>query len=223
MTVRAMVLGLFGSVLAAALPVSASAGDFTGFYAGGGLTSAGVGGDYTAFTPRNGYAGFDVQDLDPRSLGGTLFVGRNWDMGNMILGIEASITGFTATGDSTTSIAEGTVPPFWREVQNQFALTPRVGMVAGNSLIYAKAGLAASKVSAAHEIGGTMAEGSGTRTGWIVGIGAEIPLADSFNARIELTHANYGTDRYDLGSTGRWAEQDVTTTAVSLGFTYYFN
>lgn len=205
------------------MPIVGAAQDFTGLYVGGFLSSVNNAGEYTAFTPKNSFAGFDVQDLDASVLGGGLQVGSSWDMGGYLLGIEASITGFGSSATSTRSIEEGTVSFFSREVQNQLALTPRIGWVVNNSLLYAKAGLAMSKVGAMHDQNGTLIEGSSSETGWIIGLGAEGPLSDRLNAKIELSHADFGSDRYDLGTSGRWVEQEVTTNMLSVGISHYFN
>lgn len=223
MTIRDLGLRLGVCAVCAGAPFAVAAQDFTGFYIGGSLAAVDAGGDYTAYTPRNGYAGFDVQDLSVNALGGGLHLGRSWDMGGWILGAEASLIGFGGSETSTRSVEEGTVPPFTREVQNQFALTPRIGLPLGNALVFAKAGLAVSKIGAAHEMSGSVIEGSDTKTGWIIGLGAEIPMTANINARIELTHADHGTDRYDLGTSGRWVEQDLDTDMVTVGFSVYFD
>ncbi len=211
-------------VMIAGLAGPAAAQDWSGVYVGGHFGGVQTGGAYDAFTPWNGFAGFDMQGLGASVLGGGVQIGRNWDQGSYVLGLEAQGTAFGANRTSTTSILRGAgVPPFSREVSNMVTLTPRIGVKTSNMLVYAKAGLALGQIGASHDQGGTWLTGGGTAAGWTVGIGAEFPVAERLTGRIELTHADFGAVRTDLpGAPAIWTTQAVTTQTVTLGFNYYF-
>ncbi len=201
---------------------SASAQGLDGFYLGGHLGSARATGGYDAFTPWNGYAGFDVQDLDGSSIAAGVQAGRNWDRGNFVIGVEASLSAVSISETSTSSVLRGTVPPFSRSVNNLFTLMPRIGVKVGNGMIYAKGGVAMAGIGSEHDQNGTLIAGSSTETGLALGIGAEFPVSDRLTMRIDYTQADFGTVRTDLaGSPDIWTEQDVKAQMVSLGFNYY--
>lgn len=218
-----------GSIRLAAVLLALGAGaataqDFSGFYLGGQIGGVQSSSDYNAFTPRNSFAGFDVQGLGGSVMAGGAQVGYNWDQGSYVLGVEGSLTAFGINESSTTSDLEGNIPPFGRSLDNLMTIMPRVGFKSGNALIYAKAGLAMSSVGAWHDQNGTMLSESSTATGWAAGIGAEIPVADRLTARLDYTYADFGTVTTDLaGDPDIWTEQGVTENLFTVGINYYFH
>jgi outer membrane immunogenic protein len=215
------------AALAAGLgTANAQAADWTGLYMGAHIGSARSSGAYDAYTPRNSFDGFDLQGLDGSAFIGGIHLGYNWDMGNYIIGLEGSISRMSLSKASKRSNEEGTVPQFNREVDNLFLLTPRIGWEVGNALIYAKAGLAATRVGATHDKDGDMIASGGTETGWAIGIGAELPIAERWTARIDLTHADFGNTRQDFAGAGNnddiWTTQKLKTQVITVGFNYRF-
>jgi outer membrane immunogenic protein len=197
--------------------------DMSGPYVGGHLGSVNVAGDYTAFTPRNSFAGFDLQGLDASQGTAGVQMGYNWDQGSYVLGIEGSASFFGLQAVSTTSDAEGSVPEFGRTVDNLVTVMPKIGVKAGNGLIYAKAGLAMATVGAWHDQD-PIIEGSGSASGWALGVGAEFPIAPQWTGRIDYTYADFGSVRTDMvGSPDIWTTQNVNAGLISVGVNYYFN
>ena len=196
--------------------------DMSGLYAGGHLGSAAIGGDYNAFTPRNGFAGFDLQGMDGSQTTAGVQVGYNWDQGTYVLGIEGAASFFGMQATSTTSTIAGSVPEFGRSVDNLVTLMPKIGVKAGKGLVYAKAGLALAQVGASHDQGGLIAA-SGSASGWALGVGAEFPIAPQWTARVDYTYADFGSVRTDIaGSPDIWTTQDLNAGLISVGVNYYF-
>jgi outer membrane immunogenic protein len=202
------------------------AADWSGLYLGGHLGTARTSGSFDAFTPNNSFNGFDLQGMNGSAMLGGLQLGYNWDMGSYVVGIEGSFSAMGLSKGSVTSQDRGTVPQFNREVDNLLLLTPRIGFEVGDALIYAKAGLAATRIGATHDQDGDMISGGGTETGWAVGIGAEFPIAERLTARIDLTHADFGSTRQDMPGAGSnddiWTTQKLKTQLITVGFNYRF-
>lgn len=203
---------------------AASAQDYSGFYIGGQIGGVRASDDYTAYTPRNSFAGFDLQGLGGSVMAGGGQVGYNWDQGAYVLGVEGSLTAFGMNEISTSSDSQGSVPPFGSKIDNLMTIMPRIGFKSGNALIYAKAGVAMSSIGATHDQNGTIISDSSTATGWSAGVGAEFPLADRLTARLDYTYADFGTVRTDLaGSPDIWTEQNVAENLFTVGINYYFH
>ncbi len=202
----------------------ATAQDLSGLYVGGHLGSVRNAGDYTAFTPRNGFAGFDLQGLQDSGGAGGVHMGYNWDHGAYIVGVEGSFTAMSLEKTSTSSTLLGSGPLFGQKLDSLATLMPKVGVKSGNAMFYAKAGLALGRIGAFHNQNGTVIEGSNTQTGWAAGIGAEFPVGNKWTGRIDYTYADFGSVRTDMaGSPDIWATQKVTEGLLSVGFNYYFN
>lgn len=214
------------TVLAVAAPAVAQ--DWSGFYLGGHVGAADLSGDYVAFTPRNGFAGFPISGLDGRDAIAGIHAGYHWDLGDTVAGIEITATGGGVDQSSTTSPTEGTVFPFTREMGPSFSLTPKIGAKAGHMLVYARGGVAVTRIENSHLTGaGTFrVDETETRTGWIIGLGVEGPLKDNLMWRAELTHADYGDFRIDMRGGPNpdiWVNQEAVVQTLTVGITYYFD
>lgn len=217
---RFLVSSTVAMVFASSVAVFAQ--DMSGLYAGGHIGSANIAGDYTAFTPRNNFAGFDLQGLDGSQTTAGLQVGYNWDKGTYVLGVEAAAAFFGMQSVSSTSNTVGRVPEFGRTVDNLVTLMPRIGVKAGKGLFYAKAGLAMATVGASHDQD-PLISGSGSATGWALGVGAEFPIAPQWTGRIDYTYADFGSVRTDMaGSPNIWTTQNLNAGLISVGVNYYF-
>lgn len=216
------------AVAAIAFAAPAAAQDWSGFYLGGHIGAADLSGDYVAFTPRNGFAGFPISDLDGTGAIGGIHAGYHWDFDTYVAGIEVTATAGGVDESSTNSPTEGTVFPFTREMGPSFSLTPKIGAKAGNMLVYARGGLAVTRIENSHLTGaGTfLVDDAETRTGWIIGLGVEGPLNDNLKWRAELTHADYGDFRIDMvggPNPDIWVNQEAEVQTLTVGVTYYFD
>lgn len=120
-------------------------------------------------------------------------------------------------------MAEGRAPACTREVSNQFALTPKIGLPMGNALVLCQGGSCDVEGGGYPSFCRAVIAGSATEPGLIIGLDAEMLLSPNINARIALRHPACGTDQTDPGTSGRWVEQDLTIDTVTVGFSVYFD
>ncbi|NKX46233.1 outer membrane protein [Roseicyclus persicicus] len=209
---------------ATTLAGAASAQEWDGFYVGGHLGGVALSGDFGAFTPRNGYAGFGLSDMDGNGMIGGLHAGRSWDMGSYVLGVEAGLSAGGVHEESTQSTI-GSVPVFSRDLDGLLTVAGRLGVPVGNALVYGRTGAAVGRFTSGHDQNGTWISETETRTGWLVGLGAEGRLADNMTWRIDLSHMDFGDFRTDITGPGAaiWTQQEATVQTLTVGFNYWFN
>lgn len=154
------------------------------------------------------------------SLSGTyvgVFAGRNWTAANgTVFGLEGELNGgnVSATGAAIRTVGGSPNGGRYRateaEIDYSVALRGRAGIVRGNTLYYATAGLAvaSSEVSA---YGGTAANEhrhtfSDTLTGWTIGAGIEHKLTARTALRFDYRFTDYGSTSNveTAGSSGPW-------------------
>lgn len=132
-------------------------------------------------------------------------LGANWQFSpNWLIGLEAGFNSasfnrrVTSVVSPTNSVETGM---HWLGT-----VTPRLGFVNGNSLLYIKGGLASANIRTnSGEAGIISLSRTDTLTGWTIGAGLEYALSPNWIAGIEY-------DYYDLGSksmTGMYAGAPV--------------
>ena len=132
-------------------------------------------------------------DISVDGLVGGATIGRNWQNGRTIYGIEADIS----TGPSG-SVPRFTPAPVWNCGQGDcnvkidyFAtLRGRYGWVSGRGFFYGTAGLAAGRATGG--IANSPHQGSGTAFGWTAGAGYEYALNDRNTLKIEALYVDLG-------------------------------
>jgi outer membrane immunogenic protein len=210
------------------------AAEWTGFYAG---LHAGYGwGDVSNTLVFNPF--LNVPPAAPTTFHENLngFIGGgqtgyNYQLNNMVLGIEADISYTHFTGSAANS---GIVPPGglrgiavpFTYTQNQEldwlgTVRGRVGFTPINNwLVYGTGGLAYGGVKASTTFNDLLAaaafigSASTTKTGWTLGGGAEFALMNNFTAKLEYLY-------YDLGRltvVGIPTAANVETTMTSFAF-----
>jgi outer membrane immunogenic protein len=214
-------------ILALALAAVATptvAQDWSGFYAGATLTGTHVSGPMDAHTPWNGYAGFDLQGVSGTGLGGGVHLGFNVQGSGMVYGIEAGWGHANFSASTTTGNLRPDFPRFDRTLGSVITLTPRVGLVSGDSLFYLRGGLAIGRFGSAHDQHGTDIIGSTSRTGWLVGVGVDHRLSADMSLRAGVDYMNFGEFRTDIpGSPDIYTIQTARATRFGLGVTWHFN
>jgi outer membrane immunogenic protein len=162
---------------------------------------------------------------------------------NLLLGIEADISG-SGLSASTTTVAVGggfTASPAWSDRVDLFGTARgRIGVVAGNWVFYGTGGFAwaADEFTRAQLTSGPLsppvgfaAANNATRTGWTAGGGIEWGFAPGWSAKLEYLYLNLGTETFAFsaptaaGGTRSWsvAEGDMTIHTVRLGVNYRFD
>lgn len=163
----------FYTTLTFLLPGAATAQDrdWTGFYiggvAGGVFSKSDI--EFDVFSPVS-------MNVNGGALGAT--AGYNWDAGRFVYGVEADAS-FTNAND----VSGGNEA----ELNSLLTLRARMGVKAGETLIYGTAGLAAAQVEFQSQVGmdGDPSRNSGFRFGGVGGIGAEFALTDNLSLKTE--------------------------------------
>lgn len=208
-------------------PPPAPVMSWTGGYIGGHVAYTDLRGDYDAFTPRNGFGGFDIQGLTGNSFGAGLHAGYNHQMGDMVLGIEADWTHVGLSLSSTESIDQGIVFAFGRSLDSVFTVAPRLGFVNGDFMLFGRAGMAMGQFGVMHDQRGTEISGNSTEFGWTAGVGVEYRVRNNLSLRAGVDYMDFGSFRIDMPGANRrpdiWVEQDAQVIRATLGVSYYFN
>jgi outer membrane immunogenic protein len=205
----------------AAVAVAPAGFNWTGFYVGGHLGIASIGGRVDAFTPRNNFAGFDLQQLGGTALMGGMQIGYNHQINNLVLGLEADLSAVGFSKQTTTSILEGNIPLFSRSLSWTSTITPRLGVTFGRALLFAKGGLALGAFRVGHDQNGNLLSASTTRLGWTVGAGLEYAVTQNLTAKVEYNYMNFGNFRSDMANI--WLTQKADVHAVKIGVNYLFS
>lgn len=203
-TLRAAIGGMLA---ASALTLPASAGSlkddyappvykWSGLYIGGhaGLATGDTTGDANVII-------FNVStdyEVSGAIYGG--YLGYNHQMGNLVVGIEGTLSGTSIKGD-TTCLA---LLKCAREVDWMATLVGRLGYAMDRTMVYALAGVAWADVETKvtdNILGGGLLSlnGSETHTGFVIGFGIEHALSHNILARIEYNHIDFGSETHNLG------------------------
>jgi len=197
-------------------PVTGSAYDWSGFYAGahigvanGDITATDVtqpsGGFFTDLVPA-GTEGFHFSDAN---VAGGVHVGAQYQWDQFVLGGEAS---WTATG-----IRKTIVSPYFPDddtetgrIQHYATVVGRVGYAFDRVLIYAKGGYAGGEVGFKARDNDALVtyEQNDWHNGYAIGAGIDYALTDKLSLGVDYTHIDLGSKTstgpnvFDDGSLG---------------------
>jgi len=178
---------------AADMPIAApETYDWSGFYIGG---QAGYGwADFEyEFNTTGHYNSVPGDALDASADGfiGGGHIGHNWQLDQMVAGLE--ISGYV--GD-----LEDTDPSFFagetvtNEVEWFLTVAPRFGYAFDNFLVYGKAGLAIGDVRSFMEDGTDYYEETNTQLGFTAGVGVEYGITENISVGVEYMYVNFGDE-----------------------------
>lgn len=171
-------------------PVEMPAIAWAGFYAG--LHAGGAFGDEMSITlSQLGFSDTETSDVENTWLAG-VHVGYNWQMSNIVLGIEGS---FSALGGKREVEFAG----FTEQDDNWLAsIRGRLGYAAGPVLIYATGGVAflnsEGSFTALDANFESVAPFDGTTTGWVAGGGVEYKLGGNWSLGVEGLYYSFEDD-----------------------------
>lgn len=157
---------------------------------------------------------FSSHDIDGFIGGGQ--VGYNFQVGQIVFGVEGDLSGTRADGAS--QFAGQT---FESRVDWVATLTGRLGYAANNWLFYAKGGAAWANDEFLYSRGGFAGGVGETRTGWTVGAGVEVGFAPNWSAKLEYNYMDFGNDRASFGP-GDAFNIDQQMHVVKAGINYRF-
>ena len=130
---------------------------------------------------------------------------------NIVLGIEGSLDWSNETGS---------IPIFGtttHTINAEGMLVGRLGADMGTWMPYIDAGVAFANATRAN---GLPASATNTQTGWTVGVGVEVMLADHLSGFLSYNYADYGSAVYNTGGTPPTIH--LTDNIFKAGLNYHF-
>jgi outer membrane immunogenic protein len=199
-------VALMPNAQAADLPVKAAAPvaapSWAGLYVGGHVGAAWqLGTAADTFLPGADYYGSTLQTNAASFIGGGQ-IGYNWQRNNIVLGVEADISGLAGSGRTNFNNSTYANTNFHQQISWLSTFRGRLGWADGNTLIYATGGLAvgAVKNSITTTYSSCSAKNteidvcdSSTRTGFAVGAGIEHMLNSKWAVRLEGLYVDLGS------------------------------
>ncbi len=187
--VKSLTLALIPALLATlgTSKVLAETYDWNGFYIGGNLGYGSA--ESPSFDP-------NAEDPNPKGAVGGAQLGYNWQIEDIVIGIETDFSGSGMSHESERT-AYASANQFSEESKiNSFAtLRMRLGVLpADNLLLYGTAGIAGAHVEQTSHFssGGTNlyypVSHNSTQFGWTVGAGAEYGLSESLTVKAEYLY-----------------------------------
>jgi opacity protein-like surface antigen len=180
----------------AASPAATWEGAYVGAHAGFGAGT--VDWDFADGDPGEEY------DIDGWVLGGQ--IGYNWQVDNIVFGLEADLSVSTITGEYASFAS--------RDINWLASARGRVGFALDSVLLYGTAGLAVANST------GTLAFFNDTNThfGWTAGLGAEVMVSDNVSLKAEYRYSVFGAESYYLD----FIDTGFTTHTATVGVNFHF-
>ena len=194
---------------------------WTGFYVGGN-----VGGAWSTVDWANINLTGERVNNDARGFIAGGQIGYNQQFGGVVVGAEATLSGDTLS-DDFRSLKSPTVT-YSTDVNRIATITGRLGVAAGQWLVYAKAGWAGACVDVAgHDTAG--ADGFSIdewRNGWVAGTGLEYKVARNIGLGLEYSFIDLGSQHYHttttLGAPVNIVDHDVQAQSVTGRLNFHF-
>ncbi|BBF93307.1 outer membrane protein [Blastochloris tepida] len=188
--------------------------NWTGFYVGGFIGYGWGSNDWSLVDNWNNWGGLS-NDFDG-FLGGAQ-IGYDYQFNNMVIGIQADITG-ASLEDKSWYLDE-----YYNNEASWIAtVTGRLGFVADRALFYIKGGAAWADHDSSWSWIGDYYSSSGTRSGWTVGAGIEYAFAPNWTMFLEYDYYDFGDKNYYFPALDTTVKVDTDVSAVKIGVNYRF-
>ena len=199
--------------------------DWTGFYLGADI---GYGWGRSTGTLTNAAGAFPVPySLDPSGVIGGGFIGYNWQISNVVLGIEADWQ--ASDLNQSGNFLLGGVPTYTigTSIKDYGSVRGRLGLAFDRWMIFGTGGFAwgswdtsyATPVGAPPFVTASVQSGAG----WTVGAGVEYAFANNWLGRVEYRYTDLGTASFvSAGTNSRELGNHVTINDVRFGIAYKF-
>jgi len=166
----------------------------------------------------------DGPDVDVDGVIYGLQAGYNFQRNNLVYGIVADIS----NGPEGITPQFSPAGPFWfcntgdcnADIETLATLRGRVGVVSGNALFYATAGVAHAQVSGG--IFNSAQQGSGSATGWAASIGAEFAVSPRGSINAEIMHVDVGDIPFGTGVGTEAFVGEGSYSTVRIGYNLRF-
>lgn len=193
--------------------------DYSGPYIGGFVGNSWADVDYDdSWNP-----GYKLE-ADMEGFVGGLYLGYNYMIDNIVLGIEAD----AGIGDLSEGPDDNNDYNTWSafDIDWDAHLRARAGVVYHSTLFYVAGGLAIAKVAVDDTDSGFGGDNA-THVGWTVGAGIEQKITEHLTARVEYLYDNYGNESYSIKNAWWWggtypADIDLEIHTARLGLAYSF-
>jgi len=187
-------------------PIAPMAHDWTGGYAGAGLTfgRASYRGDGDLWNlgdiwddireEDNGFFGFPSGS----GWGGGAFVGFNWQANNWVYGVEGHLSAHRMRGNETLE-ANGESVDARTDVRGLASLRGRVGFAADRTLFFVTAGPASGNIRHRTVTDDVQASQSRNASGFVIGVGVEHAMEGGWGIRGDLEHYRFSSRDFTTG------------------------
>jgi outer membrane immunogenic protein len=215
--VLAVILFMAGTACAGEITVAKGSPDFSGTYIGAFVGHSWVDLDYTE--PDGPDYG---RDADIEGFVGGLYMGYNYRIDNIVLGIEAD----AGLGDLNEGADHDNYYNYYSafDIDWDAHFRGRVGFVSNATLFYVAAGLAIAEV-AVDDVDPGYGGDNATHVGWTIGAGIEQKITGHLTARVEYLYDDYGSERYTIGTPFGFsyrADVELETHSARIGLAYSF-
>ena len=149
--------------------------------------------------------------------GGT--VGYNWQMGSLVLGVEAD----AAWGDISSTVGLPGIVSLESKIQDLGTVRGRLGYAVDQVLFYGTAGFAWADNKASVNVLGTGVSDSQVHTGWTAGAGVEYMFAPHWSLKGEYLYRDLDSKTYFSGIIpGGVNSGDIKLHSGQVGVNYHF-
>ena len=190
------------TVLAADLPQRAepvasvpyvTAFSWTGLYVGGELGWIQTGPKYTTGALLLGEPFVVTSGSDKNGLTYGILAGYNYQVGQLVLGVEADFQGWTVGEMRYTAVTADflTAHSKWGG-----SIRGRLGFAADRALLYVAGGAAFASTETSIPFTGISIGGDGTRVGWAVGAGVDYAFTNNWFTGLEYRYSQYETKAF---------------------------
>jgi outer membrane immunogenic protein len=187
---------------------------WTGFYLG--VNAGYAWGDSSTFS-EEGFGAADGFVVQPSGWQGGIQGGYNWQVENLVLGIEADLGLLGADAGESSGLA------FVETDYGAFGdLTARLGWAEDRWLFSVKGGLAIANIETRAGVsGGDVTDNDETHAGWTLGAGVEYAFQPDWSLKIEYMYMDFGEDT-SSNAAGDAFRHDNDLHSIKVGVNYRF-
>jgi outer membrane immunogenic protein len=194
---------------------------WTGFYIG-----ANIGGAWAGGTITNNASGASVGVGSSGAFIGGGQLGYNYQINNIVLGIEGTVDGVGSNDKTTNTVVIGpnTFNAFGRATWDA-TLAARLGFAADNWLFYAKGGggWVGFDATANNITTGASVMRSTSQGGWMAGVGAEWAFAPNWSAKLEYDYLGLNGEQIGANTGTIFTLSNPNVQQVTVGVNYLFH
>jgi outer membrane immunogenic protein len=148
--------------------------------------------------------------------GGT--AGYNWQMGNIVLGIEAD----AAWADVGARVGNPALIAVESRIRDMGTVRGRVGYAFDQVLVYGTGGYAWADNRMTLSVLGVSGSDTNFHSGWTLGAGVEVMFAPKWSVKAEYLYRSFQGETYVTGVAPAAASGTLNLNSVQVGVNYHF-